>query len=101
MRHLLALLLDHELDGEDVATGRILEVTRNDWGFEHTIHRTLATVRELAAAVGLTDEQQQRVATRSQELDALLERAPKGVKWKARARVGERVKCYQEPEEAR
>jgi hypothetical protein len=101
VRDLLALLLDHELDGEDVATDRILEVTRNDWGFEHTIHRTLATVRELAAGVGLSDEQQQRVATHSQELDALLERAPKGVKWKARARVGERVKWYQEPEEAR
>ena len=85
MRDPLALLLDHELDGEDVATDRILEVTRTTGAFEHTIHRTLATVRELAAAVGLSDEQQQRVATRSQELDALLERVPKGVKWKARA----------------
>jgi hypothetical protein len=37
-------------------------------------------------------------------IDALadaLHRAPKGRKWKLRARVGERVKWYEEPEEAR
>jgi len=76
-------------------------VTHNDWGFEHTIHRTLNALRETLADGGLSAEQQSLVRTRSEALDELLNAAAKGLKWKARARVGERVKWYQEPEEAR
>ena len=101
LRDLQALLLDHPLGAQDIAPARLLEVTRNDWGFEHTIHHTLARVRETLAAYGLSEPSRQLVHARTQEIDALLAAAPKGVKWKARARVGERVKWYEEPEEAR
>jgi hypothetical protein len=101
LRDLLALLLDHPLDAENIDPKRILEATRNDWGLEHTVRATLARVRDSLGDFGLRDEDRQLIADRTKELDALLETAPKGVKWKARARVGERVKWYQEPEEAR
>jgi hypothetical protein len=101
VRDLLALLVDHPIGAAGFAPERIVEVTRNDWGFEHTIHLTLARVREMLAPFGLAPDGEALVTARTQELDALLDSAPKGVKWKARARVGERVKWYEEPEEAR
>jgi hypothetical protein len=58
-------------------------------------------VRETLDAYGLPEPSRQLVHARTEEIDALLVGAPKGMKWKARARVGERVKWYEEPEEAR
>lgn len=101
VRDLLALFLDHAIASEDIAPERILAVTHNDWGFEHTIHHTLETLREMLGRYALTEEQQQRITTATQALDTLLNTAAKGLKWKARAKLGERAKWYQEPEEAR
>jgi hypothetical protein len=101
VRDLLALLHDHGFGAEGISMERILAVTRNDWGLEHTIHQTLATLRELIAGVGLAPPEAERILARAGELDASLHAAPKGTKWKMRARVGERVRWYAEPEEAR
>jgi hypothetical protein len=94
VRDLLALLVDHGLGPEDIELARILAATRNDWGLEHTMHRSLTTLGEMAGDFGLTPEQSALVG-------AAPHAAPKGAKWKMRARVGERVKWYEEPEEAR
>jgi hypothetical protein len=101
VRDLLALLVDHELADGDIELGRILEATTNDWGLEHTIHRSLATVAELAPGIGLSPEQLDAARGRVTSLGEALHGAPKGRRWKMRARVGERVKWYEEPEEAR
>jgi hypothetical protein len=52
----LALLLDHGFGPGEISTERIFDVTRSDWGFEHTIHRTLATLREQIGEFGLATE---------------------------------------------
>ncbi len=104
-----ALLLDHgfgERDGDGDGLGaismpRILAVTRSDWGFEHTIHRTLATLRERIREFELPADAAATIVRHADELDAALDAAPKSMAWKMRARVGERVKWYEEPEEAR
>lgn len=96
-----ALLLDHGFGPGDISMQRILDVTRSDWGFEHTIHRTLATLHTRIGDFSLPAESTSRILSRADELEAALNAAPKTVAWKMRARVGERVKWYQEPEEAR
>jgi hypothetical protein len=101
VRDLLALLIDHGFGAEDIEMARILQATRNDWGLEHTMHRSLTTLGDLAGGFGLADDQLQTVSSRIAEVTAALDAAPKGAKWKMRARVGERVKWYEEPEEAR
>jgi hypothetical protein len=98
---ILALLLDHPLGAGEIDVDRILEVTRSDWGFEHTIHRTLTTLREQIAEFELDVAAVGVISERAAELDATLDAAPKTLAWKMRARVGERVRWYQEPEEAR
>jgi hypothetical protein len=101
IRDLLALLIDHDLAPNEIRLERILEATKNDWGLEHTIHRSLSRLREMVDGFGLAADQQRTVIARIAQLDDALASAPKGTKWKLRARVGERVRWYEEPEEAR
>jgi hypothetical protein len=101
LRDICALLLDHELDAEGIDMARILDVTRADWGFEHTIHRTLAMLAERIGDFGLDGVAAERILARAGALGAALHAAPKSAKWKMRARVGERARWYEEPEEAR
>lgn len=101
VRDLLALLVDHELADGDIELPRILDATVNDWGLEHTIHRSLNTVSQMAPGIGMSPAQLDAVHRRVTALSEALHAAPKGRRWKMRARVGERVKWYEEPEEAR
>jgi hypothetical protein len=101
VRDLLALLLDHGFGPEEISMERILDATRNDWGLEHTAHLSLVTLRELIGGVELAAQDAERILARADELDTALRTAPKGAKWKMRARLGERVRWYEEPEEAR
>ena len=101
VRDLLALLIDHGFGPEEISTERILAVTQNDWGLEHTIHHSLATLRQMLGGFALGPHEAESVLSRISELDGLLNAAPKGAKWKVRARIGERKRWYEEPEEAR
>jgi hypothetical protein len=101
IRDLLALLLDHDLAPDAIRLERILKATKNDWGLEHTIHRSLSRLQEMVNGFGLAADQQRTVIARIAQLGDSLAGAPKGAKWKLRARVGERVRWYEEPEEAR
>jgi hypothetical protein len=102
MTDLLALLADHDLDGEEgdaIGTARILAVTADDWGFEHTIRGTLMRVRDAAVAYDLDGSTTARIQSRIDRLVELLDRAPKTLRWRMRARLGERVRWYELPEE--
>jgi hypothetical protein len=101
VKDLLALLVDHGFGPDDIQLDRILDVTRNDWGLEHTIHGSLATLGQMLGQFALEPGRAERVQERIAELTRALDAAPKGAKWKMRARIGERVKWYEEPEEAR
>ncbi|HEY6759771.1 MAG TPA: hypothetical protein VI318_09780 [Baekduia sp.] len=101
LRDICALLLDHDLDAAGIDLARILDVTHADWGFEHTIHRTIATLTERIGDFGLESAAAERIIARAEAIAAALDAAPKSAKWKLRARVGERARWYEEPEEAR
>jgi len=98
---LLALLADHDLDGDGdaIGTARILAVTRDDWGLEHTIRGTLARVRDAAGSQGLDGTVAEGICSRIDRLVELLDQAGKTLRWRMRARLGERVRWYQLPEE--
>jgi hypothetical protein len=98
------LIADHEIaDREDpgaIDRRRIVGLAASDWGLCHTIERNLR---------GVADELTRRVpdgapndaAAQAAALLAAIEAASKSVGWKARARVGERVRWYETPEEVR
>jgi hypothetical protein len=103
VRDALAILADHPVDqdGPDVIDiGRIRELTSNDWGFEHTIRKTLDHLRRAATNYGLSESVVATISARIDAIVAALDSAPKGMRWRLRARVGERVRWYELPEEA-
>ena len=105
----LCLLADHPLAeggrngpaaAEAIDLGRIAEVLGADWGFCHTVERNLGGLAELWAKEPLAAPPND-VAAQVAGLRAAIERAPKSFGWKSRARVGERVRWYETPEEVR
>ena len=100
------ILADHEVaaDGaagsDQVDAARIAALVGADWGLCHTAERNLASVRDEWARRP-ADGARFDVARQVEVLLREIERAPKSLAWKARARVGERVRWYETPEEVR
>jgi hypothetical protein len=101
IKDIVALLLDHPIAADAIDPDRLAEATRGDWGLEHTLRKTLQEVQEAASGIDLGDEGAAVVKNRSATILGLLEAAPKSARWRMRARVGERLRWYEEPEEAR
>jgi hypothetical protein len=114
----LILLAEHPLgqdDGDpdsDHGTGsinvpRITEITSNDWGWWRTVTGNLDKLDQYLA----TDAQPEDLdlgtgrpvhfdpSAQIAGLRAAIDAAPKSTRWKLRARVGDRVAWYAEPEE--
>lgn len=79
---------------------RIRSVLGADWGFCHTAERNLRAIADLVRQTPMTDPPYP-VEIQVTALLAAIDAAPKSLGWKARARVGERVRWYETPEEAR
>lgn len=100
IRDTLALVHDHPVDdrdGDAVNASRVAELCAADWGLWRTITRNLLECRGYADAYEVPDR-----ATLDERLDTLLERiehAPKSRAWRLRARIGERKRWYELPEE--
>lgn len=98
------LLADHEIaDREDPATidrRRVASRAASDWGLCHTIERNLRGVADEVTRRA-PDGAPHDAGVQAAALLAAIEAAPKSVGWKARARVGERVRWYETPEEVR
>jgi hypothetical protein len=105
-RDLYALLCTHTVSagqgaaGEgEIDVGRIVALTSNDWGLQHTFELNLDRLRAALGEQPLAAEQAAAVGQRIDALAQALEDAPKTRKWKLRAKVGERKRWYEEPEE--
>ena len=97
----LCLLADNPLGADDdgeIGLRRIGAVLGSDWGFCHTAERNLGRIAELWESEPVPDARFD-VARQVQSLLTAIEAAPKTLGWKTRARVGERVRWYETPEE--
>jgi hypothetical protein len=113
----LILLASHPLAGSSDGAGegsdagaainvaRIVELTSADWGWWRTVTGNLAGLRafaetelrpgDLETGSPLPFDPVEQIDTLSAAMDA----APKSTRWRLRARIGERVPWYEEPEE--
>ena len=66
-----------------------------DWGFYYTFTTTMKRL-DAEAAADFAVEAISLFGSRIAEVLTAVERAPKGTGWKQRARIGTRVKWYQE-----
>ncbi|HEX2156017.1 MAG TPA: hypothetical protein VHS79_03365 [Actinomycetes bacterium] len=93
-----ALLATHPVEGgprtdpEAIDAGYVAGLLARDWGFHHTATANLAALAGGGAANGSAAT----VAERVSDLLAAIEAAPKSVRWRARARVGERMQWWQD-----
>jgi hypothetical protein len=86
------LLRHHPLGtgaGDHVDTAYLSELVADDWGLWRTLDGTLARVTELEPGL----------AQPAQELRRVLDEAPKGRRFRMRARIGERKRWYELPED--
>jgi hypothetical protein len=81
--------------GEAIDAGYIAGLLARDWGFHHTATANMAALLAAPAGNGTGEQVGERVDT----LLAAIRAAPKSVRWRARARVGERVQWWQEVDE--
>jgi hypothetical protein len=99
----IMLLREHpigDVDTETINAGVISRVLANDWGFWRTCTGNLSVLHEhLGHYEALADGDREAVGSRIEELQRRVEAEPKSLRWKARARVGERLKWYRDVEE--
>jgi len=89
---LAAILGTHDIaisttDPEEIDVSYVAGLLANDWGFWRTATGNLASI---------SDNLPPSVAKRADELLDHLEQAPKTLRWKARDRVGERARWWQD-----
>ena len=97
-----AIFADHHLTADDsgVNAAYIADLAASDWG----LWRTLGMVGERSERFALElsgFEVGEVVAERLRRLRAELDRAPKSRGWKLRAKIGDRKRWYELPEEVR
>jgi hypothetical protein len=92
-------------DGDEPGTiglDRIRSIVGNDWGWWRTATMNVDRITALASGAGqglVPVGGQHHAIEQLGVLRTAMESAPKSLRWKARARVGERVRWYEMPEE--
>lgn len=84
---------------DTIDASRIAALAGADWGLHHTFELNLERLRASAGEAGLGEELAALVQRRVVALQQALHDAPKSRAWKLRARIGERRRWYEEPEE--
>jgi len=96
----LMLLLEHPLGNDDHETihiGRISNLCAHDWGMWRTVTMNLEKVTQLGQDYKqLTDEERQHLSSQVQLALTRINAEPKTLAWKMRAKIGDRIKWYQE-----
>ena len=101
---LLALLLDHKVgpgDDETINTDLISELCAKDWGLYTTVSLTIQKLRDFLDEdqIELEQEEVQTIKKRLTTLQKAMDAAPKTMAWRMRARIGTRMRWYEEVEE--
>jgi hypothetical protein len=93
LQDVVLLVGDHELGSgtDDLDAGAVAETLAADWGFWYTATTNVDKARQQAEGAA---------SDRLAELARRIEDEPKSARWKMRAKVGTRVRWYQEVEEA-
>jgi hypothetical protein len=99
------LLREHEVgnsDSQTINAAYIAKLLSNDWGFYYTFTTNLKKVTDrLETYQELNQEDRNDVKAKVEELSAIIEKEPKSMGWKMRAKVGTSRKWYRDVEEVR
>jgi hypothetical protein len=97
------LLREHAVGNTDKDTinlDRVSRILADDWGFYHTVSTNLKKLHEYAGECpGLSGDDRKTIREKITTISDAIEKEPKTLKWKMRARVGEKKRWYGLPEE--
>jgi hypothetical protein len=103
LKDIYALLEDHavaESSAPDVIDLRVItRLCGTDWGWYKTVTLNIDKALALADEYLAGDEGKDLITGRLQGLRDAIEAVPKSLKWRARARIGERVRWYELPDD--
>jgi hypothetical protein len=102
VRDTLLLVHGHEVaesDGDSINGARIAELCGADWGLWRTITQNVEKVLEHASDYDVPAPDRERIEARLREILDRIETEPKTRGWKLRAKIGERKRWYDLPEE--
>jgi hypothetical protein len=99
-----ALLLALEVSDTDDGGGMInrdwiARLCARDWGLYRTFQLNIGRLQEHIGSVPVDGPEREVIAERLSAIEQAIEDAPKSSKWKLRARVGDRMRWYEDPEE--
>lgn len=90
-----------DADGTCINSARIAELCAADWGLWRTFTANLDKCRERLPDYDLPEDAKKTMADRLVELLDRIESEPRSRKWRLRAKIGERKRWYQLPEEVK
>src|SRR5215203_6870065 len=102
VRDAFALLHDHpvgEEDGDRVNGAHIARLCSSDWGLWRTFTANLEALEGHLQRYELGKEGEERIKERIKALVQRIEEEPKTFGWKMRAKIGDRKRWYELPEE--
>jgi hypothetical protein len=102
VRDTVLLFHGHEVadhDGDAINARRIAELCGSDWGLWRTITGNLSACAELLPNYALSLDESERVSDRLQKVRDRIDEEPKSRGWKLRAKIGERRRWYELPDE--
>jgi hypothetical protein len=102
IRDALAILHDHpveEGDGDSVNAAHVAKLCASDWGLWRTFTANLEALGGHLDRYELPTESKERITKRLGRLLERIEREPKSFGWKMRAKIGDRKRWYDLPEE--
>ncbi len=103
IKDVLALMHDLKMGNADTHTsmdaGYIADMLSRDWGLYRTVTMNLEKVNGYLESTGLEPKKKHRVSEEIEYLRNAIELRPKSISWKMRAKVGDKVRWYELPEE--
>jgi hypothetical protein len=104
IRDTIAILADHEFGDKNndmIDLDYIAKLCSEDWGLYKTLSMNAEKVAEFVKDYDLKDEHARAVKARLRTFLKRLEDEPKSMRWRMRARVGEKSKWYEDVEEVK
>jgi len=102
VRDALALLHDHpvgESDGDSVNAAHVAKLCASDWGLWRTFTANLESLGGHLGRYEIGEDGRDRIGRGVQRLQERIEEEPKPFSWKMRAKIGDRKRWYDLPEE--
>jgi hypothetical protein len=99
----LVLILEHDVGGDDRETTNMKYISKllsEDWGFYYTVTTNLNKIKTfLSQYDAFTGDQKTTIEQKIDKLVDAIERQPKSMKWRMRAKIGTSRKWYVDVEE--